>query len=463
MLKKNPSYAADFMLMDLPSQFNYMFSEDGLDFSNPSPTSMFLHEWFHFIHNISTVNGVYAFFSMLQMWSHFRNTIDVQGRSASERTLSEDAIDEINRVFQLRMAGRRKRDVPASLHQKTDMSSTIDSFRRVSTFITADPLRGYEEVTTIKCKLRLEDNIEEIEIGVVEILEGVAWMLEGKYLLSEGQFPTPIEIAPYQLIKKLVAHCLTDIDDDVVIACGLASLQAIDPPKALCDLLEVLPDKSPDERMQFLARQTQTMLSYQRETLEKVFNDMASRFPVDEPMGLAVKNLLRQMQDNLAIRRFQPFFEFDLIRLAKDDPEHLKSVISTFTCCRILVRSSGPDDQIGRDTMYKYGFSDANGDELMFGMQKLHAALHFVLLHMSEEGLSTTEDLTVGSSRRECPFYTSCTYLLRNDRPEICKSEPWVSLSIPTDPLEHCWYRSAVRSTRPPLEEFGVHDDSNRL
>lgn len=76
-MKVIPSYLADFMLIKLPPELSGMVDADtGFDFSSPVSTSLFLHEWAHYIHNISTLNGMYLFCNMLTLWGDFRWKLD---------------------------------------------------------------------------------------------------------------------------------------------------------------------------------------------------------------------------------------------------------------------------------------------------------------------------------------------------------------------------------------------------
>jgi len=283
-------------------------------------------------------------------------------------------------------------------------------------------------------------------------------MIESRYLLTYNQFSNIPKIAPYQLLLKLSRHIASDIDDDDIIACGIAALQDNDPPAGLWRILHAVKGLDPANRRSAVAHVTARHLYQSWNSIEALLRQTDNHFPNDEAMGNAVKHLTKLMRASIVRRRDDPLFELHILdRLKRNDESTraaaLKSIISELSCCRILSTAGGKADTIGRDEIVSYRHRDADAEELDFGHQKLHAALHFTLLHLKSDGFSETESIDVSEKRRRCPFYTACTHELRHQQPNLCAHHPWESIMIKTDPRIACWYRAGVRATRPP------HDD----
>jgi hypothetical protein len=48
-------------------------------FQGPHVIGYFFHEWFHYLHNVSTIHGISAFASLVSLWSAYRWTTDERG------------------------------------------------------------------------------------------------------------------------------------------------------------------------------------------------------------------------------------------------------------------------------------------------------------------------------------------------------------------------------------------------
>lgn len=462
MMTTNPSYAADFMLITLPPGLAteiIVENDTKLDLSNPTCASLFLHEWLHYVHNVSTLNGLYAFASIINMWANFRSKLNEQGISVAVNELDEYSSSSVKRTHHYRMGARRQQNNPQFLKQSTG-SFIILSVTSKTAPIPARILGCEAELTTvIQCEIEI-DNHEFVaaEIGIVEILEGLAFMLEERFLRAYGQLPTSSFIAPYRLLSKLARHVVQDIEDDDVIACALTSLQSDDPPKLLMEILDNIKSYQTVERSKLIKKIAKVRLFEYSSLIQEVLTQTKKLFPISEPMGDLVNEVLHLMNEKLILRYKEPFFELLMLDQVKNEPPELRSIrlgniIAEFSCPRILAVQSGDANIIGRDQILNFGNRESITGEYQFGQQKLHAALHYLWLHLSEEGFLNTEAVPESQSRRRCPFYTACTHQLRSDEAELCASKPWESLKIPTDPRIACWYRAGVRATRPPQED----------
>lgn len=83
-----------------------------LDLSHWRLNGYLFHEWLHYVHNTSTLNGLYAFASMISMWANFRHKLDCRGRSAAENVLTDYARASVKRTHLYRKnAARHERNM----------------------------------------------------------------------------------------------------------------------------------------------------------------------------------------------------------------------------------------------------------------------------------------------------------------------------------------------------------------
>lgn len=467
-MQKNPSYIPDLLLIKLPSQIvEGLFQVDShgktsLDLSKWHLTGYLFHEWIHYVHNVSTLNGLYAFASMINMWANFRHKLDAAGHSMDANVLTDYAAASVKRTHLYRkMAARCERN-KVSVLRNTSGYVTIFSVKEVTEALP-ELLPGHEAefVSVILCEAEcpISQGLVTFEVGTVEILEGIAFMLEERILMANGELPTDIKTAPYKLLQSLARHMVKDIENDLVIAAAISALQTEDPPLSLARILRKMCDVAEATRMAWLEELVRAYLSEYKPLIAEALDKTAALFPLSEPMGDAVKNLLSIISDKITLRQKAPFFELLMLKQIKDANKEdranlLEKIIVEFTCPRILTLSGSCDEITARGKIYNWG-SPFVSQESLFGAQKLHAALHYLSLHLSDDGFSATNNITTSEVRRRCPFYDMCSYPLRHDQPDLCAHRPWESLTVPTDPREACWYRAGVRATRPPeLDDF---------
>lgn len=445
------------MLIRLPPELSWIVTGTGLDLTDPHATSLFLHEWFHYVHNISTVSGVYAFASMVHLWAHFRSTLDESGKSVASRPLQGDAPKAVSRTRAHYMGARRAHENLGVLKESRSDFDLLGTTLQSSPLVTHVPSDQAECATTVVCRLKVSTDatVVDAKLGTAEILEGIASMLEARYLLAHKVLPSPRQITPYQLLGKLARHVVADIEDDHAIGCALASLQDPDPPRALMDILGAVQAVPPQDRSSTIATLMQEQLARNDHLLERLFKQTEDLFPLDEPMGAATKEIIATMRTSIRLRRSAPLFELMLLDQANaESPENhsqrLGRIVADVSCPRIFVTRSGPEDVVARDDIVRWTNPATASQDIDFGLQKLHAAFHYLRLHVAEAGFRETAT----SSDRKCPFYTTCSYDLRTDQPHLCATKPWESFQIPVEPQDACWYRAAVRATRPPLDAF---------
>jgi len=143
-------------------------------FPTPAAFAVFMHEYMHYLHNISTVCGLSGFMNTLELWRLFRRTIDPMGFSVGSSQLDGATQEHLERLLHVLVAGR-------SVHQP--------SLRTVATPVSVEILSATLEgkvedhrgvlLSTFACEAGVRDDRGtaercRIEIGLAEIMEAAA-------------------------------------------------------------------------------------------------------------------------------------------------------------------------------------------------------------------------------------------------------------------------------------------------
>jgi len=440
------SYLPDSQVITLKPEFDALADTDPVKrkgFEGPSQIGFFFHEWTHYLHNVSTIQGLSAFCNLIHLWGVFRFTM-------------EDGVSKGSNILDNDLALNLRQKVEFMLHQRRPGRNELPTTASISNtkFIAAEThtrkIEGTEfDQAKIECRVILslggEEKTYNVQIGSHEILESVAHTLESRLVRKLGVVPADAPITPYLLVRGLASHVAPDIQEDVLLACTLASLQDSDPPGMLLEILEHVKGviKKGECPLTFLIKKTNFVLEKAKSWIDETLAEIDDAFPLDEPMARAVKNTTGIMRKNFEGRLKNPFFEIDLVDKIAADPSHLDSMIKTYGACAIIQQRYGDSNVLDRDYMYDFQLTEQWDEWLSFGYRQMHAAFRFVALHISVEGVAPTGDLELGKNNK-CPFYSACSYPLRKNTPDVCATRPW--LSSKTNVNEICWYGNAIRT-----------------
>ena len=408
-----------------------------------------LHEWTHYLHNVSTIHGLSSFANLIHLWSVFRKTIGPDGfsmGSSANPEVIQAHFRQKNAFIQI-TRNRRPNNIPGKL------SAELITVTGVSE--RSQTLPGLDIATrAIVCALSIRNDqgdcyTASAEIGSHEIVESVAYMLEARFTVRAGGKPVDVPFSPYLLLKMLANHAAPTLRDELVIACGIASLQSSDPPSSLLHLLamaEAEMQKGGDVFAMLQEHQRQE-LHEASEWIEDQLKVIEDVFPIEEPMARAVRKTVSTMRSNFEVRKQLPFVELAIIEQIIQNNGNLTPIVSAFGACGILQQRQGGEDDLQRDVLYEFVLDDEKDPLLDEGRRLMHAAFDFVRLHSSKGEIVPTLQLPK-SRRYMCPFYTVCAEETRRVTSLICAEEPWQTAHRATADL--CWYGRAVRLISPP-------------
>jgi len=407
------------------------------------------HEWTHYLHNVSTIHGLSAFANLVHLWSDFRTTIGPDGFSLGSRAKSEEMRMHFRQknAFIQTTRSRRPNAIPGKF------SDELVTVTELST--RSQNLPGLDiETRFIVCALSIrnvqgESYTASVEIGSHEIVESVAYMLEARFTVRAGGKPAEVHFAPYRLLKILAHHVAPHLTEELVIACGIASLQSSDPPSSLlhelafagaeklkgCDVFALLEERQREE------------LHKDSAWIEQQFKLIEDIFSVEEPLARAIRKTVTTMRSNFEARKSLPFLELAIIENIIQSDGNLTPILNAFGACGICQQCPGFEDDLHRDRLYEFILDDEKDPSLDVGRRLMHAAFDFIRLHSRKGEIVPTLELPK-TRRNMCPFYTVCGLETRSASPQVCAEEPWLTAHRPQADL--CWYGKAVRLISPP-------------
>lgn len=413
---------------------------------------VFLHEYFHYIHNVSTSVGLAGFINTLEIWRLLRTTIDENGFSEGHQRLDGAYYEHYRNLYCL---FRSIRTVYRPNLKSTGEVTSIE----VSSADICDNVQSSEHgvlLSLIKCRAKLEisdgsTEFHDIEVGVQEIMESSAWLLERRYVNSSDPYAAdlPVDVFPYKVVSALAKYVLKNPDHDSILACSLAALHSTNPAEALIDILNIAKnaETTGGNAINDVQAAVNRIVEANHAQLIKALEDIEGEFCGDSIMATGVLTITLHARIALELRRQKPLFEIDFVDLLAKDGAALDCIMSKVPACNVLQENAGPIGNMKRDFLVSFRQKSDDNVDPEAGLRVVHAAFDFALRHFSESGFLNTETL----SHKSCPFFTTCDLALRKNESDICEKKPWESVDWDGwGNNGRCEYAEAISNTRPP-------------
>lgn len=451
-MKETPAtYLSEFMLIKLKPLIPAFCDPDKLrGFQTAQEVGVFMHEWMHYLHNTYTLLGLVTFNHSIGLWKIFRWSYDSQGNSGA-LPLDDNDLETLSEILNhWRFIRKSKIPHALSILSNSQYDFTIQSFEKVEALKIND-----QSVHHIKCTIQLAKTTSscqtfEAAIGTSEIVENLAWLIEDRLVAKLKGIAPPVNSFPYQSIEILARHIELAVDKDILIKCMIVALQTIDPPGMLLHLFEQLNECDGDAAMseRVIAENFTAQFEINESYINDIFNRIETDFPVNDPLGLGLREFGIKLKENLEVRKQNPFFELDILNTPNLNPDTLDKALKKYGCCYLLQECDGDVDVVARDKLYDFSTSQQDTNWQVF-----HAALKFIILHIKGYSFIPLKDIAPSASNA-CPFYTSCAQHLRLEDSLVCKTKPWEAEEWYEGKGSSCWYATAVRQTRPDPKEF---------
>lgn len=406
----------------------------------PYAVAMHVHEYVHFLHNISTTAGQAYLVANLIFLRALAGGSDDQGHFLS--------------VDRIRQDDKGLATLTAELMRAQLGTTSVSEFSRCrdpNAWTFRDPeIKKSGELPSTSCAIcARSDNGAEIvrivEVGLGFITEGVAYEVEREIRRQIGMadidLDTHTKAFPYLVYGALVRSWSgRDLSSRDCIAIGVAALAHKFSGFGLAKICRQLKatSLSIDE---VLAKANDLFSEESREVMELIRiqrRDLGQGDVIWTAMG----EYMKLAEAGVRLRQKGESPELALLARALN-PEAFRECISEMIDCLVIQRKPG-----GALDMYWMGPGVAAiDDESTHRLGALQSSLHFSQLHIATDGsIIPTRKVPQCS----CPFAGGCEVERRDGYPQECKSSPWTRFT-PSSPGDMvCWYAAGVKALRNP-------------
>jgi len=436
--------------------------------NNPENLSVLVHEYWHYIQNLTTVAGLISLVLQQHFVAAFSETLYdmADGTSVGSNAVGGDLparVQELIEIFQAREGDLALPTIEQEEVRSFRITSVHEdeydlSFRNIPV-----PLRKI--VLDIEVEMSDGSNdTEQLVFGQACVEEGIAYLVD-RMVAGEGTGSIGPENAPpfpYRILRELALTGSTaDMTSVEIASLGTLALLTPDPAGIFLELRDGYAHarsagRSIIESLDEVWQQMRSNVEVIIQVIEQ--HEIPSLLAMHQGRGLveiAFEWLARQYMSLLQKRRLHPLF--DLYPFANNGLNRvaLSNLLRTLLPCDIVIGQAGGLHDVERDILISFGMPGlfAHGYRLSDLLRTLEAQQHFVLSHLGRDGFLTTEE--VENDRAElpdsevsaCPFYSSCGLELRQTHSEICFRRPW---RIFDQTRPNCWYGTAVSCTLGP-------------
>lgn len=404
----------------------------------PGAAAMHVHEYVHYLHNVSTVAGqAYLAANIVLL-----------------RALS-GACDEGGYFLGVEHAPALQRDwlTTAATMMETQLGSVraagLGSCRDFGKWRFASPcvVVGVDEMPSATAVVTARDpagelKSETISIGMSFVTEGIAYEVDREMRRLSGIAPGDLDgntanfpyLAYRAALESWTGRLLTPHD---LIAVGVASLGYPFPGAALVNLCRLLSesDKAVADVIELSRAERLTNSQVVLDKLRELSAGLVNGGPVETGIAEYVK--LVEAGTRLREGSSPPEFAFLSGPLTSKNARDLMG--SMLDCFVIQDRPGGVAE------MAWIGPGHAAKDKSVFGaLASLQAAIHFSQLHQLRSGQPVPTSLL--PRKTVCPFSGGCQ-VERNDQfPDACRLAPWERFRTVAVGEQVCWYAAGVKT-----------------
>ena len=397
--------------MEVIASIKKMLLNNPLNKSDYKLLSIFIHEYLHFIHNISTISGFYEFYIYLMKYRIFRETVDVNGMCQSSKILS-------NKKKNLLKAYH---NILNKLYGCTEgININCEDFKLIHNNINLDG-------TDVKISNYLVNGT--IYIGMTSILEGLAYEMMSKInpdvIINATFFPEQ----PYRIIKTITSKILDyELSQDFFIKILIISLQTNNPVETLNLILKDIKRRPFVLDSDYLVNSILTNLNIE-DFIKVCIQDIQSQIDAFNESDL--KNILKLIFSKMVLawkeRMINPFMELDWFYGKNLCIEKIKNMIEMYNICSFIEDG----------TLFGFFKYDAR-------VNLFNAIFNFMNRHLLSDGLfKATENLQRGA----CIFYNHCKKnpeQLKCFNEEYCSQTPFYQYRDTKTQGEGCWYAAGI-------------------
>jgi hypothetical protein len=435
----------------LPNQAIIKLSRDVSLFADGGASAIvkyavFIHEYLHYLHNYSTIAGVYDFLGFLGSLNLFVTTVDVGGQSHGANALTvEDRVTYAAFVtLRKHLAGDVTAPFDARLH-KTDvrlaLADIVSSQSEIELWNRRVELRHVD----IQCRVSSASAPQQtvsVRLGSYILMESIAWEIEQLLYVTGGIDPRTVEppMFPYRTGRVIFEEVSGRILSSQMMAkVLLIALQTSDPGDSFVMIARQFKlSTSEDSDAAILQRITNDLLSLVSANIEAICEHMissvASGWQERGSAGRGITAMAGWCKDLLRKRQKQPFFELDAVSLTSEFDVFMQ-LIRAYPPCPIV---QSPGEKDGEVDVVVPPNSTVDPNDL----GAAQGLFQFANSHFAPAEIVATAQAKKGA----CRFWGACKVGFALTSGEACQQRPWESFQ--SDCNGGCWYSEGMLAGR---------------
>ncbi|MEY0169844.1 hypothetical protein AB7V86_03150 [Providencia rettgeri] len=402
-----------------------------------------VHEYIHYLHNVSTVAGQYYLFSHFMFLRYMVSGCDKNGHfiggNAQDELLS--SLSDISKTTYTFLGTNSLKKI----------ANNID----ISELEISIPIRkiNNDGVPEIHCELYLKnkENIkEDIIIGYVFITEGIAYEIEReirKKHTPSDKIDVGTPAFPYLAYRKAIELWTgRKFNTKELVDISVTALSSFFPGDLLFQICEDL--KSMPAEFDLVLKKYKKDNAKRYETIIKMLIEQNEAVRKNKNLKVAMKEYIKMSSYGMQIRVKNWLAELDFIENSNDKYYFYSSVYKKVDYNLIQEKpcDKARIDWIGPSKI-------AKTEKEIRSIAVLQSMLHFSQLHMTTNGVIPN---TVDLRNERCPFSGACVqegkFQKDDDYKSIenCQKKPWMNFLSPKSNELVCWYASGVRGLINP-------------
>lgn len=413
----------------------------------PSALPVNIHEYIHYLHNVSTVAGQFYLFTNILLLRYMVNGCNDEGEFLGDNELNHDTNSSVKSILKnmrycLGTTSTRLFEKENRFKTRTFSAPTIESSNS-----TDDLYIKTTSIFSIESDIDMATQSEEIIIGLSFITEGIAYEIERIIYRNNGTPDNELDKTtptfPYLLYKEVIETWSgRKLSSEELIKIGIVSLSSFFSGHLLALICKDLKngnitiDEVLSHYITDIDKRSHLVLNYlstQRDSLSKgdaIYKAMVEYFNIAKHgtelrqnrffIELEFLNGIKNTHD--FYQKIQTMIDYNIFQSKMDGEIHLSWI--------------GPR-KIARD------------DDTVSSLAALQSMIHYSQLHIKPDGsLTKTTEL----HNTTCPFSCVCSTEKQQSLQDICKTKPWLNYKSAQPNELICWYAAGVKALRKAVQ-----------
>ena len=454
-------YQPNHFLISLDAATPFISGADDNPRQDNSQLHVFIHEYWHYWHNISTVSGFKSFAFTQHLLANFGNTLLTRADGTSEGTSALRGAAKANVATLLDLSlDLDGDDAPrADWASDFDLTFKVTGAREISSSAPYQGGKAPNPRVVLDVAARWTDGstaVGEMVLGSLAIEESVAYLVEEQVRreLAGAPAEAPPEF-PYRVAERVYEYAVgaSAPTSYYPAALGTLALMAVHPGTAFlafCGIFKKRLDATGDEAqaLREVLQGCQKVLTKAVDTI--LDSDLQELVAMHGGRGLlegALTHVAGLYRRSFELRKGNLLFDLDLV-FPKAKADDLLAHQASFPPCDLLQERVGDGDLVGRDAIFSFDATpeDRFGHRPTDYTRSFQAQQDYLYAHVD---LAKLEFIDSADARSRCPFYSACDLQFRKDRADLCGCSPWQSYG---GAGHGCWYSTAVAASLGPVK-----------